>query len=918
MIRPSGYKFPTNDFGAYYRSGLNEHGNFYPALADRGLLVNTLYPEKGPTWGVDDGYGWFDPETDTIYTFIAYYAHWFSWSGSSASLSHVQGALSYLQNAYIYTGDDKYANAGAIILDRVADVYPAMDTAEFDKATYVNSHGGSGDGKALGSIWETGLVKVLISAYDAFFTAFDDPEVVGFLQLKGRQFDLPLKNNGTEIRRNIEDGILRQVQPGVLWHQIAGNNGFHQSALAMAAVVHDTMPETMQWLDFTFKYGENISRIPRQITGGNVSFTMVNDVDRDGHGNEAAPAYNRLWLSTYLILAEMLRGYDKYPAADLYENVKFRKMFQAMYPLIMLGKYTPSIGDSGATGMPAIMAGKHQSILAFERFGDPFYAQLAYMLNGDTTEGIHSDVFTLDPNKVARDIEAVMQQYGLLDLKSVNLTGYGFAGLRDGEIDEASDKRRALWLYYGYNDRHGHRDKLNLGLYGFGLDLAPDLGYPESANAFDANRYEWQLNTISHNTVMVDRTMQSVQWDGTPKHYDDCSLVKLIDVEAPEVYPQTRLYKRTSAMVRVDAANSYVIDFFRVKGGNEHHFSFHAAEGPVITEGLNLTAQPTGTYAGPEVEFGKRPANDSVHASGYTGPGFHWLKNVERDNAPSAIFSVDYAVVDTWDVHPVDPDVHLRLTMIGAVDDVALADGVPPQNIARNPKSLKYVIVHRCGENLNSIFTSIIEPYKNRPFIRSIEAAEVTAANRMAEPGLNDVRAVKVRLHNGRTDYIFSSLYPDAAYIIDGKIRFEGAFGLYSEKDGKPLFTYINDGAYIGNIGSSSASAGVSRLQGTVVDFTKELSLHNSLTVELDLQGLNSDSLIGASIYVQNDGKRNAAYMIKGAAAIGEKVYELDLGDITLIRAYADSNDSRKGYIYDVAAGSAFTIPLAREQQWQS
>jgi hypothetical protein len=54
-------------------------------------------------------------------------------------------------------------------------------------------------------------------------------------------------------------------------------------------------------------------------------------------------------------------------------------------------------------------------------------------------------------------------------------------------------------------------------------------------------------------------------------------------------------------MIKVDEANSYTVDFFRVKGGNDHTFSFHAAEGTVNTDGLNLTAQSTGTYAGPDV-----------------------------------------------------------------------------------------------------------------------------------------------------------------------------------------------------------------------------------------------------------------------------------------------------------------------------
>lgn len=911
----SGYKFPTNDFAAYYRSGLDAHGNFNPSLADRSLLVNTLYPEKGPTWGVDDGYGWVDPATNKRYTFVAYYAHWFAWYSSGV----VNNAMSVLQNAYVYTGDEKYARAGAVLLDRIADVYPAMDTAQFDRNIYVNSHGGTGDGKAVGSIWETGLVKTFISAYDAFFQTYDDPGVIAFLTSKGAQFDLPLKASGSQIRRNIEDGILRQIMPGMYWDQIRGNNGFHQSTLAMAAVVHDTMPETKTWLDYTFQPGAFINSIPRRITGGNILFSMVNDVDRDGNGNEAGPGYNRLWLNTYAVVADVLEGYDKYPAADLYNNVKYQSMYRAIYPLVMLGKYTPSIGDSGTTGQPGVLVDLAQSVKAFEKYGDPIYAQLAYMLNGNKTDGLHSNVFTPNPEKVADDIKAVIDTHGPLDLGSVNMTGYGFAGLRDGSPANSAlgtaETRRGTWLYYGRTSGHGHRDMLNLGFYGFGLDLLPDLGYPEQANATDVNRFEWVNNTISHNTVVVDKSKQLPIWDGKPKHYDDSSMVKLIDVNAPEAYGNTQLYNRTSAMVRVDEANSYVVDFFRVQGGNDHHFSFHAAEGSVTAEGLSLTAQPTGTYAGPDVEFGKRPANDSVTGSGYMGPGFHWLKNVERDANPGNKFSVDWDVVDTWRVLPQPQDIHVKLTMLGDVDDVALADGVPPQNKPGNPKSVKYMIAHRTGTNLSSTFTSIVEPYKDNPLIRQISEATVAAADNGAVDA-NRVRAVKVELVNGRTDYVVSSLDPNAAYIVDGQIRFQGAFGIYSEKDGLPVYTYVHDGAYIGKLGTTYQSEGVGRLQGTVESFTQDLSLDNKLTVRMNIQGVAPDSLIGTMVDVQNDGKRNAAYTIQGVREVGSGLYELDLGDKTLIRSYASTTDLNQGFIYDVSVGAAVTIPLTRQQQW--
>jgi len=1045
----TGYKFPTNDFGAYYRSGLDEHGVFDPAKADRSLLVNTLYPEKGSDWGVDDGMGWVDPETGRRYTFIAYYVHWYAWYSNN---SVVQGGLTALRDAYLYTGDPKYAQAGTVLLDRVADMYPSLDVSKHDSKIYLNSHGGTGLGKAIGSIWETGLVKTFISAYDAFFPGMEDQAILDFLSAKGTQYDLPLKNSAAGIRKNVEDGILRETYKGFKNASIRGNNGFHQSALAMAAVVLDKNPETKEWLDYTFQTGAFL-RNPDRITGGNILNTLVNDLDRDGNGNEAAPGYNRLWLSTYMQVADMLDGYDLYPAADLYQNVKFEKMFHAIYPMTMVERYTAQIGDSGSTGNVGTYLNKDEAIKAFAKYGDPIFAQIAYFQNNNSVNGIHSDIFTRNPNAIAQRIEQVIAEHGPFKLDSVNLTGYGFAALRDGEkpfftydlaygfpqlpvteatqgytfssasgalqfeatapgeritfafdvpetdryeislkpwmaasygryaiqidgtplaefdfygagsehrpigeleltagphtitfegvgknaastgykmalielalLDQAQQELRDasigqntlrdVWMYYGRNGGHGHRDALNIGLHAFGTDLMPDLGYPEQANATDAHRHEWVNNVISHNTVLVDRTKQHVQVVAQPQQYDATDAVQFIEVEAPNVYPQTDLYRRTTAMIRVDDANSYAVDFFRIRGGDEHHFSFHGAEGPVTTEGLNLTAQPGGTYAGEDVAFGVRPANDSVAGSGYTGPGFHWLKNVERDDAPAAQFSVDYDIEDPRRLNPED-DIHLRLTMLGGVDDIALADGVPPRNKPGNPASLKYVIAHNGGENISSLFTSVIEPYKEQRFVRSIAAVPVAEGGVPVPEGSLEVRAVKVELANGRTDYIISALDPSATYTIEGKITFRGAFGVYSELNGQQVYGYVSDGTEIGRTESPLVQAEVGNLSGTIVDVTKELSSENSITVQLDLQGVSAEKLVGRFLYADNDGTRNAAYRIKGVLPLGDGRYKIDIGDITLIRAYLDPNDFSKGFIYDAAEGASFRIPLSAEQ----
>lgn len=1045
----SGYKFPTNDFGAYYQSGLDEQGTFRPERADRSLLVNTLYPEKGPTWGVDDGYGWVDDQGNR-FTFIAYYTHWHLWYSSGI----IQRAVKALRDAYVYTGDIRYARAGIVLLDRIADVYPSLDAFAYDPNVFLQSAQGTGGGKAVGSVWETSLVKDFINAYDAFYPAMDDSEVIAFLSGQADKFKLSFKRSGTGLRRNAEYGILREVFPGVKKAQIRGNVGMHQSALAMAAVVLDTFPETKEWLDFNNQAGK-LEPNPWRVTGGNMLASLVNDVDRDGNGNEAAPGYNSLWLNNYLIVADVLYGYDKYPQADLYQNVKLSKMFDGKYPLMLSERYTPSIGDSESTGNPGISLDKAQMIKAFDIYREPIYAQLAHFLNNNSSEGIHGDIFAADPEKIAEDIEAVIQQEGPLDLDSVNLTGYGFTALRDGEndkrkygisygfpnlpvteattayntyeststvqmeattpgqritfaydvprtdtyqvrlkpfratsygiyrvlldgnpvkeidffgaskdlevlaqlelqagrhtitfdnigknplasnykvgatelllltqdeiakVDAQRNTLRDTWLYYGRNSGHGHRDTLNLGTHAYGLDLAPDLGYPEFADSVDMHRAQWVNNTVSHNTVVVDKRKQGNQWVGTPKHYDDAGRVQLVDVEAPRVYPQLDTYRRTTATIQVDDEHSYTVDFFRVKGGTDHHFSFHAAEGTVTTEGLSLTSQPTGTYAGPNVEFGQRA--DDVEGAGYMGSGFHWLKNVERDEAPSSVFSVDWKVKDTWNVFGkgarADTDVHLRLTMLGQVDDIALADGVPPRNKPGNPPALRYMLAHRTGANLDSLFTSVLEPYKAERVIRSIAPASVKRDGMAVDPNTdNTVRAVRVELADGRTDYIVQSSDPTVAYTIDDKIAFQGFFGVYTEQAGQMTYGYVQDGGMIGKLGGQTVNAPATPV-GAVTGFTKTLSTANTVEVQLP-SPVDPSLLAGRTIYVANDGVRNAAYEIRNATSLGGGRYSLDIGDATPIRSYVDSNDFSKGFVYDIAEGASFRIPLSAVLQW--
>jgi hypothetical protein len=237
--------FPTNDFGKYYKSGIDEKGLFNPAKADRGLLFNTAHPDPDDPlhkFGVDDGFGYID-KNGRAHKFIGYYT-WKYWSW-------LINGLESLADAYIYTGDKRYAHKAAIILDRIADVYPDMDWKPYADRGWIHSDGGSLLGKIAGSIWETGIAKQFAESYDKILSGTrDDPKLYSFLNDRSKKYKLPGRKGTRDLFvENVDNGILRTSLKAVLSRQIRGNQGMHQLTVAACAMALNTEPETSQWLD---------------------------------------------------------------------------------------------------------------------------------------------------------------------------------------------------------------------------------------------------------------------------------------------------------------------------------------------------------------------------------------------------------------------------------------------------------------------------------------------------------------------------------------------------------------------------------------------------------------------------------------------------------------------------------------------
>lgn len=871
-----GTVFPTNDFGAFYRSAIDERGCFDAQRGDRSLLFNAEHPDPNDPlhrWGVDDGWGYVDEEGHE-FRFIAYYV-WQHWR-------HVRRVLGHLTDAWVYTGDEVYARKAGILLDRIADVYPEMDWAPYAERGWFHSDGGRRAGKIEGSIWETGVIRTFALNYDRVAMGLDEsPALLEFLAAKAHQYDLPGEKGSVEdLHRNIGEGILRAGAEAIIAGRIRGNQGMHQSAMAALAMAWDRDPETSQWMDWIFAED-----------GGQIPGVIVGSIDRDGVGAEGSPSYSLGWTSNIGNVADYLAEYQGYDANDIYRDYPmFGRAFTAGWNLLVLGLSTPNIGDCGSTGSMG-RVGVNADLMArgYRYLRDPQIAVAAWRANNSSAEGLQRRVEDEDPDALAREIARIGQAAGAADNGGGFMReGYGLVSLEVGRGEAGT----ALWSFFGRSFGHGHHDRLNIGIYGFGLKLSPDLGYPEFATTWP-KRTEWTDNTISHNTVVVDGQRQTANWGGQPVFFKRLPGISAVELRSENVYEACDVYARTLALVQVGEDLGYGFDVFRVRGGSDHLMSFHATPGDPRVEGLATVAQQGGTYAGPEVPFGARQSAD-------VPLGFSWLYDVARDAAPARQWSVDWHVPDGYRGARAADGLHLRYHHLSQANEVALAHGDPPQNKAGNPRRLRYVLARRQGdEGLTSTFVSLYEPYRETPVIQSVERID---CGQDAE-GFEAV-AVRVELADGAVDWLLSARGEGAIEVPDGP-AFSGRLAWLRLRDGVVERATLIAGTQLA-LGAFRASAEAPAFIGTVARMDRDMVEDGRIWVEAELP--TDGTLVGERIIIANDDVRNACYTIERVERDGEQTM-LGLGDVSFVRDFVDRTDYSKGYVYNFEEGAAFSIP---------
>jgi len=712
--------FPKNDFGKFYRSGLDEHGVFDPKRADRSLLFNTEHPDAADplhTFGVDDGNGYV--EGKNCWRFIGTYLVYGQWK------QLIVEGIRHLAAAYVITGDPVYAHKAGILFDRVADLYPTFDFGKQAILYEAPAHRG------YVSTWHDACheIHILTLAYDQVFKALtEDTALPAFLSAKAQQYkiDRP-KATLADIRRNIEQRIFVDTlnnRP-----KITSNYPTTDVAIVLIKAV-------LNWPD------------NRQEVLGLIDAILKKSTAVDGlTGEKGLAGYSSIGPHS---LAPMLSLFARIDAGFLPDVLKRCPELHRTYRFhidlwCQNGSYYPNSGDTGGPGRKnEAYAGLSLNTSVsldpsnflflwklYEATKDPAFVQVMYRANGRRIDGMPYDLLATDPAAFQQAVRQVIAAQGEeFKLTSVNKTQWHMAVLRSGSGPDV----REVILDYDSGGAHGHQDGMNLGLFQKGLDLMIDYGYPPvSHGGWSGPRFAWYILPGSHNTVLVDGKGQSAQ-AGKTTLWADGQVFRAVRASAPAI-TGTPQFERTVAMIDTSDRQAYVVDIFRIVGGTDHAKPMHSHFATLSTQGLTLAA-------------GKEYGHDSL------------MRNPQTDATPKPGWFADWKVDDRYQYLPSGTDVHLRYSDLTEGASVTTCEKWVLQGAyALNLEAWLPTVMLRRTESgkgpLASTFAGVFETYEKTPAIAGIRRLPLTTSNGAPYPTANV--AAEVRLADGRSDLIVAA-----------------------------------------------------------------------------------------------------------------------------------------------------------------
>lgn len=830
---PVGHEFyPSNDFAA----GDMTSGNF-----------------------PDDGFGGACPHDGKRYGFIAEICQ--------AYCHEMLKVAPDCADAYLATGDVRYLHKSLVAFSRLAVEWSYLATmtqhrhrnsrkqvdrlgpAPFSEGPYL-----ARSGFTVYPIDLPGYQWRYAEAYDKIFPNIgEDPEIIPYLQSKGYSV-----KTHEDVRRFIEENLFAVWMQGSIDLATASNAPYHQRGLARMAEMlnYRRGDEFMEWL---------------YDGAGEMRIFVPNTYFRDGAPYESTGGYNGMHVTALGPIVESVEHlrqmrpevYPEQRFPSLSRSRRYHNVFDFCMDTLLIDRSYPLIGDSGSfpayKRLPKVTwhsASPEAFEHAYRLFRDP---KFAWALANSSWQPSRNFPFTRE------EIEAEAARWpdDWNNASSIH-DGYGVAILRSGQDDD----KRAFWLRYGRARGHVQDDLMDIGLQAYEGVFLSHMGYPRNWGYWE---HSWSSHNVARQFPYVDQVAEA-------EFLVDCGAAHVAEVRAePNTSfrqdgartpaPADYWQQRTLALVDVSPRESYCVDFYRISGGEEHWWAFHGQEGEVSTHGIQLTRQKKGTLAGTEVPYGDTgwlKANGcSLHPTyGWRGVKFVFphLYNVERGRTEHPWW------ID-WKFRGND-DIHLRLTVVDAVGgnkplQVNIADGTSPAG--GNPYEMKWVMLQNSGDTpARTHVFSILEPYQKQPIIR-----EARKLGLSGQPP-SEATACQLQLAD-RIDTIFCTSDPTIEHTAAGGFRFAGRFGLYAEKDGKPVSMSLIGGTLLekGDYGINLENP---EFRGRIVavDRRAETIMISPAPASLDQPG-------GSVVFLTNQKRRIACKVVKAVRTGDTALLKLDM-----------------------------------------
>lgn len=693
------------------------------------VVHNPATGEPVEVWDDDDG--WIAPEgfanPGTIYHFNSSWRYYVlsklffhPYEMTIASHDAYTGGTAVLQlsRAFAITGDDRYAHIAGVMLNRLAEVYRFYNGTVDEQRPLTR-------GYLVQVSWEEMPIHNCMTAYGLVMDSMmKDEALLEFFRSKG---NCDHNRDGCvdfeDIRYNIRHNLF-----GYMYEWL------HR---AMAIQTGDYIIREGMVLWALGAMLGNEEMVDEAIEGGyGLAVNLTNNTFRDGKWWYDAPGYSVSSITrTILDRLFSMKGTDRLRDSRL----RIRESIEFARDIYCDGRI-PTIGDTGGGDLRIKvldpLANCDVEELAYVHTGDDEYRNRLLALSKGDVDGIRQRY--ADANLLFH-AEPVWGTTGPYVPRTTIFHDSGIAILRTGH-DIAT--RKHLVLNYGKGSSgHGHRDKLSINLITFGYDLACDLGYPTT---FTHDKVDgWEKHTASHATVCIDGRAQEIA-TGSLWFFGRTPGMQAVCATGDRAYPAcAEVYERTLVMVDAPGSDAYVVDVFRVCGGSTHDYMFRSLSGD-DGENLSLEFPPgtatvrqiRGTAAGEDVAFG-------------SSPGLGYIKDVSRT-------ACDREWSATWRAGD-EENTGIRLTMIGqSGSEIVNGKGEGFGFFGQSPWDAS-VAVRQSGGG-ESIFMGVLEPFQEDPFVRSVEALDVSG-------GIG----AKIRL-DGRVDYVLRRLEKGAVCTaeVDG------------------------------------------------------------------------------------------------------------------------------------------------------